>query len=328
MKKKINVALIGSNFGINGYLPVLKKIKKIKLLIICSKNIKAKNSFLQLDNKIKLENNWKKVFTKEIDLIILAVPPLIQEKILKYNLKHKKKIIFEKPITNNLSKSRKIAKILKEKKIKSEINLTYLNHPLFNFVKKFIQSKKLGKVIKYKIKWNFISYDFNKRIKSWKTDEKQGGGIKNIFLTHVFSYCEYFFGSNKLKNFQISIKKFKNLNYKNKISCELKNSNSIFGNIEIFNKKKGFQNHEIKIEFVNGYIKLLTHSKDWTKNFQLNIYDKKTKRIKRIKAPKYIKFKDGRSNQIYIMFSKFLKNPNYSNIDYCLNAEELNNKIN
>ena len=29
-----------------------------------------------------------------------------------------------------------------------------------------------------------------------------GGGIKNIFLTHVFSYCNYFFGIKKLIRFQ------------------------------------------------------------------------------------------------------------------------------
>ena len=39
MKRKVNVALIGSNFALKGYLPVIKKIKQLDLKIICSRNI-------------------------------------------------------------------------------------------------------------------------------------------------------------------------------------------------------------------------------------------------------------------------------------------------
>ena len=39
MEKKINVALVGSNFALKGYLPVIKKIKQLNLSIICSRNI-------------------------------------------------------------------------------------------------------------------------------------------------------------------------------------------------------------------------------------------------------------------------------------------------
>lgn len=39
LKKKLNVALIGSNFALKAYFPVLNKIKKLDLKIICSRNI-------------------------------------------------------------------------------------------------------------------------------------------------------------------------------------------------------------------------------------------------------------------------------------------------
>ena len=82
---------------------------------------------------------------------------------------------------------------MKKKKINSEINLTYLNHDLFEKCKSIISKKKLGRVKNYNISWSIKSIDFNKKIKTWKTIERQGGGIKNIFLTHVLSYCEHFF---------------------------------------------------------------------------------------------------------------------------------------
>ena len=106
-----------------------------------------------------------KIFLKNKLTFIIAVPPKTQQEILIYNLKFKKKIIFEKPISINYFKSRNIVNLLIEKKIKSEINLTYLNHDLFKKVKDIIDKKKLGKLINYDIKWSFISYDLNKNIK-------------------------------------------------------------------------------------------------------------------------------------------------------------------
>ena len=90
MKKKINVALVGSNFALNGYLPVIINNQNLNLKIICSKNIFKKSNILNLNNFF-LEKKWQKVFKNYIDLIICFVPPKLQEKIIKYNYKFKKK---------------------------------------------------------------------------------------------------------------------------------------------------------------------------------------------------------------------------------------------
>ena len=318
---------MGSNFALKGYLPVIKKFKRLNLKIICSRNIHEIKNKINYPRGLFFENNWKKIFEKKIDLIICSVPPAIQEKILIYNLKYKKKIIFEKPISTKFLRSKLIIKKIVRKKISCEINLIFLHHQLFNKAKNLIDKKKLGKVLNYKIQWSFVSKDFNKKLKTWKTDEKQGGGIKNIFLTHILSYCEYLFGKNKLKNFKISKVNFKNLIYKNKIYCELENLNSIKGQINIFTKMKGLQNHYIKIFFERGYLELSTISKDWTKNFKLKVYDKDKNKASYARLSNKQKFLDGRSGQIYLLFAKFLKKSNYAHINYCLNAERIINKI-
>jgi hypothetical protein len=105
------------------------------------------------------------------------------------------------------------------------------------------------------------------------------------------------------------------------------NSNQIKGKIIIFAKNKGYQNHLIKIKFTNGFLTLFTKSKDWTKNFILKIYFKKNHKVKFIRSRKITKFSDGRCNQIYIMLKEFLKMQNYNNINLCLKAEKINNKL-
>ena len=322
----MNVAIVGSNFGLRGYLPAINEIKGLNIKIICSRN-KNKFSPKKIEN-FEHETNWKNIFKKNIDLIILAVPPKLQEEIILYNLRYKKKIIFEKPISSKYLKSKKILEKLKINKIKSEINLTYLNHPLFQKTKKLIDNKILGKVINYNIYWDFVSSDFNKKIKSWKTDENNGGGIKNIFLTHVLAYSEFFFKKIYLKKSVVKFSKFKGLKYKKYISLKLSNPQEIKGDVLILTKKKGFQSHKIEINFKNGRLLLFTKSKDWTKNFVLKIYYNKIKKIKTYRVMEKKKFQDGRSYQILLMLKNFLKRSNFKNLEYCLNAEKLNKKIN
>ncbi len=310
-----NIALVGANFALKGYFPAIKKIKKFNLKILCRRNQKKK-----FENNLKIENNWRKIFLDKIDLIILAVPPKLQLKILKHNLYYKKDIIIEKPISNNYSNSKKIFDQIKKKKIKIDINLTYINHDLFIKVKEIIKNKSLGKVKKFDIFWDFVSQDLNKKLITWKTKEKDGGGIKNIFLTHVFSYCQFFFGKMYLKKSFIKKIKIKNLTFKNYIKCEVNNKKDVNGLIQINTKKRGNQKHWIKINFELGHIILYTKSKDWTKNFTLKIFKNNKYTIVKNKTNK--DFKDGRSIQIYKMLKNFQKQKKFSNLNYCLNSEK------
>ena len=255
MRKKINLALVGSNFALRGYLPVIEDNNNLNLKILCSRNVKK----IKLANKYKkleLENDWKKIFKRSIDLIVLAVPPKVQEKILKFNLKYKKMIILEKPISTNYLKSKKLIDLFKKKKIKAEINLTFLNHPNFIYLRKIIKNQKFGKVLNYYINWNFVSYDYNVKKKSWKVQQKLGGGITNIFLTHVLSYCEFLFGKNLIYNMNTSTDHFKKINFIKKIKCEVKNPNNVNGNIILQFKKTGNQNHLFKEKKIKADINL------------------------------------------------------------------------
>ena len=320
MRKKINLALVGSNFAFKGYLPVIENNNNLNLKLLCSRNIK-KIKLCNKYKKLELVNNWKKIFKKNIDLIVLAVPPKVQEKILKFNLKYKKMVILEKPISTNYLKSKKLIDLFKKKKIKAEINLTFLNHPNFIYLRKIIKNQKFGKVLNYYINWNFVSYDYNIKKKSWKVQQKLGGGITNIFLTHVLSYCEFLFGKNLIYNVNTSTDHFKKINFVKKMKCDVKNPNNIRGNIILQFKKTGNQNHSFKINFEKCSVTIENKSKDWTKNFRMKINKKL------IKFKKSNKYNDGRCDQIENLINQFLKRKNYKKLNYCLNSEKIINQI-
>jgi len=320
-----SVAIIGSNFGVKGYLPALKKNKNYKISLICCKSNKTYLELSKKFPKIKISKNWKEAFNKNIDTIICSTIPKVQEKIINYNFIKKKKIIFEKPISNNYKKSYKILKKLIKKKIKSEVNLTFLYHDLFITLKQLIDNNKLGLIKKIFIDWSLKNNSLLKKKYSWKIDKKLGGGIKNIYLIHVLSYCYFFFNDFKVVKKKVKTVKLFNKKIITNVNLEIKTHTNVSGNINLNCLGKKHQIHKIMILFTKGSIKLINNSKDWTKNFKLVIYNKKYKQKKIISEKNnYI---DGRSKQVSNLLRSFKSNNKYINLKRCVNSEKLIAKI-
>ena len=60
MNKNFYVAIVGSNFGLNGYLPVINNLKNCKIKYICSPNIQSKSKKIKENYDVKLTKNWRK----------------------------------------------------------------------------------------------------------------------------------------------------------------------------------------------------------------------------------------------------------------------------
>ena len=318
-----NVAIIGSNFGISGYLPALKKNKNYKIVLICCRSDESLTKLKKKFTKIKISKNWKDAFNKNIDLIICSTIPKVQDKIINYNFKIKKSIIFEKPISSSYQKSFLILKKLIKYKIKSEINLTFLYHNLFISLKKIIDSNKLGKVKKISIDWSLKNNSLLKKNYSWKIDSKQGGGIKNIYLIHILKYCYFLFNNFKIINKKLKTIKIFNKKIITHVNLRIQTNEKAKGSIKLNCLGKKHQVHKIKILFSKGSAILTNDSKDWTKNFKLIIYNKKQKKII-LDKNNYV---DGRSKQISRLLRNFTKDNNYINLERCVNAERLIAKI-
>jgi len=318
-----NVAIIGSNFGISGYLPALKKNKNYKIVLICCRSDESLLKLKKKFTKIKISKNWKDAFNKNIDLIICSTIPKVQDKIINYNFKIKKSIIFEKPISSSYQKSLLILKKLIKYKIKSEINLTFLYHNLFISLKKIIDSNKLGKVKKISIDWSLKNNSLLKKNYSWKIDSKQGGGIKNIYLIHILTYCYFLFNNFKIINKKLKTIKIFNKKIITHVNLRIQTNEKAKGSIKLNCLGKKHQVHKIKILFSKGSAILTNDSKDWTKNFKLIIYNKKQKKII-LDKNNYV---DGRSKQISRLLRNFTKDNNYINLERCVNAERLIAKI-
>lgn len=256
MKPKfITTCIIGLNYGLNVIYPILEKYKKIKILGASS--TRKKKSI----NNVNQFKDWKKMIQVcKPQFVIVATPPKLQNRILIYLLRNNIPFFAQKPLSYNYPSAKFIFNKIKEKKLISDLDLNFLQ---LKAIVKFRQILKNKKVFNSKIdvKWFLNSRTLTNK-KSWKNDEKKGGGLLYNFGFHLFSILIDYFGDLKLS----SVTKKKNFY---KLGFQDGNNNSI--NVILSNNQNNSNLFEISLKNLkkNKY-SIKNTSKNYHDNFRIS----------------------------------------------------------
>ena len=227
----MNTLILGSGFGLYGYLPsVVFFSKKIFLDKKYKKKFQKSNILKKFKKKIFWYDTLEKIL-KDVDYLIIAKNPLSQFILLKKILKLKKKfshVFLEKPIHINPKKSLNVINFLKRYNIKFSVGF------IFEYLNWFIYLKKKKNL---EIIWLIKKKNI---LDSWKYDKKRGGGLIRFYGIHFikllsdlnFNKIEknilqkkrwYLIVRDKKKN-----KIFLDIRYENKDKFIIKNENRIY----------------------------------------------------------------------------------------------------
>ena len=272
----MNYLILGSGFGLYGYLPAVLS-KKSNIVYLENKYKKIINSRKDLNiykNKIIWIQNSLNIL-KIIDYLIIAKRPSDQVKIIKKIINRKntlKKIFLEKPIAKNPLEAKNLLNILKKKKINVSFGFIFQYTNWYKKIKNFIKENKKKNEIE--ITWNFNAFFLKKKVKSWKNDISQGGGIINFYGIHFIKLINelgfnkivnsvqinknktnYWFSSYK-KNRQIFKLKINISSKKNLFRIKLKNysKNTLINLPNPFGKNNNFTKKDNRVIFLRKYL--------------------------------------------------------------------------
>ena len=253
------ILIIGSNFGSEIYLKVIKKLFKNCVIHICSPNINKKK--INGKNIIKFKDYKNLVINESYHLIICSTNPKTQYQFLKLFIKYKKKskLMLEKPLAHNF---RAIIDLLKNLKINNIIfNQNFIYPNIWAWKKFYSNLKKINGYKKINYKWYFNQAYFKNKKKTWKINNSEGGGLILFYLPHLIYNLIYL---DKNLGFEevISLKKKGKLI--TRIFFKLKSKNYEI-DIDISNKSKK-NIHELSL--VNKKIILSNLTTSWTEGFK------------------------------------------------------------
>tara|TARA_Y100001970_G_C14142869_1_gene808186 strand:+ start:43 stop:996 length:954 start_codon:yes stop_codon:yes gene_type:complete len=253
--KFITTCIIGLNYGLNVIYPILKENKKIKILGVSSLRKK------KLINNLNQFKNWKKMIKDcKPQFVIVATPPKLQNIILNYLIRNNIPFFAQKPLSYNYLSSKFIFNKIKKKKLISDLDLNFLQLKAIVKFRKIIKIKKIFNS-KIDVRWFLNSRTLTNK-KSWKNDEKKGGGLLYNFGFHLFSILIDYFGDLKLS----SVMKKKNFY---KLDFQDENNNSI--NVILSNNQNNRNLFEISLKnLVNNKYSIKNTSKNYHDNFRIS----------------------------------------------------------
>ena len=268
MKK---ILIIGSNFGSKTYLNSLFILKKKFHIYICSPNIFKKN----IDKNIVKYQSYKVALLKnKFDYIICATKPNIQFSVVQHLIKNKisiKGILLEKPISQNLIKTKKLVNLLTKNKIIFFVNFIFSELESYKSLKILLKRKKINKIDYF---WSFKQAYFLNKISTWKINDREGGGLIKFYGIHAIYHLVDLFNIDSKVKFFIKALKFK------KQYITFLNIIFFHKNIKInliLNNNSNKVLHSVKIKNEQGLIHFINKDKDWTKAFNLIVNKKKIK---------------------------------------------------
>jgi predicted dehydrogenase len=137
MQNKINIGIIGKNFGYNVIYKSFLKNKNYRIKGFCFKSKKV--SKLIIPKSIKIYSSWKKLISdKKIDAVAISSPPITHKKIIRLAIKKNKHIFCEKPLTCSYNNANFLCNLIKNKKISHMVNYEFADIDAFQFFKKIL----------------------------------------------------------------------------------------------------------------------------------------------------------------------------------------------
>ena len=232
MNKKTKIAVVGIGLMGSQHLKALQLSKKATLHSIVDLNKSSRKHAKKF--KVPFYNNSTELLkNNKPDAVIVATPNQFHEKHTISFLNAKIPVLLEKPISNSITKAKKII----NSSIKNKTHLLIGYHRRHNSmtanIKRKIDSGKLGKIVSANVMcWLYKHKEWFKE--KWRI--KKGGGPLGINLVHDIDFICYLLGpvkfvqatsSNLIRKHEVEDTAIINLVFKSGVLCTLSVSDAI-----------------------------------------------------------------------------------------------------
>ncbi len=234
--RKIRFAIIGCGRIFPKHYEIFEKkfFKNFQLTSICEKKkVVYKKIKKNIGNNINLYYDYKNLLKNEnIDIAIILTESGKHYKIAKFFLENKVNVIVEKPLCLKINQAKDLIKISKKNKKKIFVVMQNRYNLPVQLTKKFLDEKKLGKIINItvRVRWSRDQKYYN--LDSWRgTWKNDGGALTNQGIHHLDLMC--YFGGVVSEVFGYSAKRLVKIQAEDNAMALIKFKNGALGNIEV-----------------------------------------------------------------------------------------------
>ena len=184
------IAILGSGFGLCGYLPAAVGLELGPILLP-----KQYQETFSLRQELQPFSENIKWIDSEQDLINMATTivisrrPIDQFELLPNLLKQPnlKNLILEKPFATNPAQAFVMQQQIETTNKKCAVGFIFCHLPWAIALKKYLLSTPNLSAPVWKLKWQFMAHHYKNQTLNWKRDHTQGGGVIRFYGIHIIA---------------------------------------------------------------------------------------------------------------------------------------------
>lgn len=184
------IGILGSGFGLYGYLPAVAGISLESILLPA----RYKDKFFdrlelqQFANQICWVDSDQELI-KEATTLIISKRPNDQFDLLNklINQSQIRNIIFEKPFAQNPEQAMKMQQSIRGSDKKCSVGFIFRHLPWAILQKDELNTQKSLSQKICELKWEFMAHHYEKDIHNWKRIHADGGGVIRFFGIHLIA---------------------------------------------------------------------------------------------------------------------------------------------
>jgi predicted dehydrogenase len=191
----IRVGIVGSNFGRAVLLPAFRADSALRGR--CARGPRRaedRGSRARSRRRARLQDLDRACGGRRIDAVAIATPPALQPDIAIQALQGGKAVFLEKPLAATLAQADALLDQARKSKRPAMVDFEFPELPAWLRAKALIDEGAIGALRHVVVSWQVENYATRMRLKSWKTNGDDGGGVLGNFVSHCFHYLEYFCG--------------------------------------------------------------------------------------------------------------------------------------
>jgi len=195
LSSRVQIGIIGIGFGQQVHVPAFRRDPRCEVIAIAATSDDRARRVASLLGVPSAYGSWQELIAdKRIQAVAIATSPAVQYDIAFAALRAGKSVFCEKPLAASLDAARTLAEVAKDSGKVHMVDFEFPEIDEWKLTKTLLEEGKIGPLRHVSIYWDVETYSNRAKLISWKNASEQGGGALNAFVSHVFYYCEWFFG--------------------------------------------------------------------------------------------------------------------------------------
>lgn len=198
--KTLEAAVIGICGGIARYHAIACKKLGIELVYVVDINPAVAKVAKEYNCNFLMD--YRELLNKDIDMVIIALPPYLHPKVCSDFLKRDINVFCEKPIAASFKDAQQLANIVHKSNAKFMVGFLWRFHPAIIKLREMIQNGDIGKVYIVNVKDSHPVYgrkDYPDT--KWRKEKKYGGGVTLILGIHELDLVPWILSKKPLRVF-------------------------------------------------------------------------------------------------------------------------------